>query len=80
MTTCCPFRCNPLCLRVSALCSNPDLYSLYGGQRLIKKDNPDIKRIVFCYWKLMIIVLFHTTGGSDEGQDWELTKVCDLFM
>lgn len=23
--------------------------------------------------------LFQTTGGSDEGQDWELTKVCCSF-
>lgn len=26
-------------------------------------------------FKLLIVVLFHTTGGSDEGQDWECTKV-----
>lgn len=29
----------------------------------------------FIIFKLLVIVPFHTTGGSDEGQDWELTKV-----
>lgn len=37
-----------------------------------KKNNAEIKQFCFIiFLQLLIIVLFHTTGGSDEGQDWE---------
>lgn len=74
VTTCCSFGCNHLCWSRSAICSSPDLLALCGEQLLIETMHRSNK-YYFIISRLLIIVLFHTTGGSDEGQDWELTKV-----
>lgn len=54
--------------------SGPDLSLSAEGS--LNRTNPDIKWIIFYFiLKLLIIILFHTTGGSDEAQDFELAKV-----
>lgn len=69
-TTCCLFGCNHLRWRVTVICS-----FLFLWRAAFRRNSPQIKQILFHFFKLLIITLFHTTGGSDEGQDWELAKV-----
>ena len=54
---------------VSAICSDLTFISPRRAAQKQRRDQTQCCFIIFL--QLLIIALFHATGGSDEGQDWE---------